>query len=62
MRTGLFTTLAAAAVIGTAAQAQQPSADADALREGRSYIATRTFTAEEDRRGLDELEGLAQAP
>ena len=61
MRTGLFTTLAAAAVLGTAAQAQQPSADADALREGRSYIATRTFTAEEDRRVLEAFEGLRVA-
>ena len=61
MRAGLFITLAAVAALGSPAQAQQASSNTEALREGRGYIATRTFTAEEDRQVLEAFEGLRVA-
>ena len=61
MRARLFTSLILLAGIGTATHAQQPSADAEALREGRNYIATRSFSAEDDQRVLAAFEGLRVA-
>jgi 4-hydroxy-4-methyl-2-oxoglutarate aldolase len=61
MRIELFTSLILLAIHGSAAQAQQPPSDAEALREGRNYIATRSFTAEDDRRTLEAFEGLRVA-
>jgi 4-hydroxy-4-methyl-2-oxoglutarate aldolase len=59
MRARILTSLAVLALAG-AAQAQQ-AADAEALREGRNLIATRTFTAEDDRRILEAFAGLRVA-
>ena len=45
VRAGLVTSLVLLAIVGSATRAQQPSADGEALGQGRNYIATRSFTA-----------------
>ena len=57
--------LAAASLVALAFAAMpgaaQTAADADTLRQGRNFIATRTFTAEEDAKILKAFEGLRVA-
>ena len=56
------TSLAAAALLLAAPAAAQPSASEVAdYRDGKNFIATRTFSAEEDQRILKAFEGLRVA-
>src|SRR5687768_5396967 len=57
----LLTSIALMAAVVGAAQAQQPASDAEALRKGRNFIATRSFTAADDQRILDAFQGLRVA-
>ena len=62
MRKGIATALMIAALLGTTvAMAQPGDPQSDELRAGRSYIPTRTYTAEEDQTILRAFDGLRVA-
>ena len=46
---------------GQPAEAQPAGGDAEALRAGRSFLATKVYTAEEDRAVLAHFDGLRVA-
>ncbi|TFI59049.1 RraA family protein [Sphingomonas parva] len=55
------TALLALSIVATGDAVAQTPAQAEALRAGKSFIPTRTFSAEDDRRVLEAFEGLRVA-
>ncbi|WP_318531684.1 RraA family protein [Sphingomonas parva] len=61
MKLWMNTALLALSIVATGDAVAQTPAQAEALRAGKSFIPTRTFSAEDDRRVLEAFEGLRVA-